>query len=337
MHGRSGRVGSAKLKQAVAVGLTTAALGLAHTGGPAAAAGLLIGADENRPAALQAARTLCRALDLADDPRLPDGSCAPTANPGPLTNLERVSVGALDIALIPSDWLHHAVNRSGPLAFVDIPFHELRTLFLLSAEPLSLLARQEADIAGLDDLEGRRIDIGAPGSRVRALMDAVMAAAGWRRDDFAVVEELPEAERSLAFCYERIEATVFEGSHPDRRVADLMARCGAVLVPVSGPAVAALLAERPYLVATSLSAGTYPGQDQAVASFGPRLTAVASADLDKETVAAVVAAVIGGLDMLRTAHPAFRDLDVEDMSGNGLSAPLHEGAMDGYAQEQEPN
>ncbi|TVR81136.1 MAG: TAXI family TRAP transporter solute-binding subunit [Rhodospirillales bacterium] len=296
-------------------------------------ADILIGADEDRPAAIQAARTLCRALDQSKDPRLPAGACAVTTTAGPLASLEGVSGGALDIALVPSDWLHHALNRSGPLSFVDIPFDGLRTLFLLNVEPLTIVARRAAGIAGLDDLVGQRIDIGAPGTRARVLMDAVVAAAGLSRGDFPLVEELPEAERSLALCHARIDATVFHGGHPDPRITDVVSRCDAVPVPVAGLAVTRLLAERPYLHPTAIPAGTYPGQDRPVAGFGPRMVAVVSQDLDNDWAAAVTATVIGALDMLKTAHPVFRGLDPAGMSRNGLTAPLHEGARQVFLEE----
>ena len=44
---------------------------------------------------------------------------------------------------------------------------------------------------GFDDLEGKRVNIGNPGSGQRGTMEVVMAAKGWTKDVFSLANELP--------------------------------------------------------------------------------------------------------------------------------------------------
>jgi len=54
---------------------------------------------------------------------------------------------------------------------------------------------------------------------------------------------------------------------------------------------------------------------------------VTSADVSDELVYAVVKAVFENLDDFRKQHPAFANLDPKKMIVDGLSAPLHPGAI----------
>jgi hypothetical protein len=60
---------------------------------------------------------------------------------------------------------------------------------------------------------------------------------------------------------------------------------------------------------------------------------VASAKLDPDIVYTIVKTVFENLDEMKKLHPAFRTLDKTKMVSDGLSAPLHEGAIR-YYQEQ---
>ena len=64
-----------------------------------------------------------------------------------------------------------------------------------------------------------------------------------------------------------------------------------------------------------------------------RATVVASAKLDADVVYAVMEAVFQNLEKFKKMHPAFGDLEIGRMMKDGLSAPLHEGALR-YFQEQ---
>ena len=67
-------------------------------------------------------------------------------------------------------------------------------------------------------------------------------------------------------------------------------------------------------------------------TFGVKATVVASAALDADTVYAVVEAVFGNLERFRKMHPAFGGLEARQMIKDGLSAPLHEGALRYYEE-----
>ena len=62
-------------------------------------------------------------------------------------------------------------------------------------------------------------------------------------------------------------------------------------------------------------------------------TFVSSTDVPEKVVYEVVRAVFENLADFRKLHPAFANLKAKDMIKNGLSAPLHKGAIKYYKEK----
>ena len=250
-----------------------------------------------------------------------------------IANLNNVRGGAVEFGLAQADAQLHAVEHSGPFRFMDATHENLRATFSLHSETFTLLARAGSKIRDLDGLKGRRVNIGSPNSPTRRLMDQVMAAKGWSKRDFPLAEELQASQQSLAFCHERVEAMVYTVTHPDdavRRVAEL---CDGVVLSVIGPDIDKLVEETAYFSRAVVPGGLYAQNDAPVATFGVIATLVSSADVDDETVYAVVKTVFDNFDDFRKAHPAFGTLEPARMVREGLTAPVHDGALRYYEEK----
>ncbi|MEQ8502054.1 MAG: TAXI family TRAP transporter solute-binding subunit, partial [Sneathiellaceae bacterium] len=60
----------------------------------------------------------------------------------------------------------------------------------------SVVARADSGIKTFDDLKGKRVNVGNPGSGQRGTMEVVMEKKGWTMDDFKLTSELKSAEQS---------------------------------------------------------------------------------------------------------------------------------------------
>ena len=79
--------------------------------------------------------------------------------------------------------------------------------------------------------------------------------------------------------------------------------------------------------------GTYKTTDADVTTFGVMATFVTSSDVPDDVVYEVTRAVMENVADFRKLHPAFRTLDPKRMIKNGLSAPIHKGAMKYYKEK----
>ena len=297
---------------------------------PTAAADIIIGAGQRDGVDYRVGRAICR---LVNKGTAEHGlTCSVLDTPGSLFNLSNVRGGAIELGLVRSDSQYHAVNRSGPFRFVDVDYGNLRSLFSVQGEPFTVVARRDSGIRSLANLKGHRVNIGNPGSGQRMTMERVMAAMGWTKADFLLAEELPASQQSLALCHDRVQAMVQTVSHPDATVGQAVGLCDAALVEVSGPAIDKLVAGTPYYAHLTIPGGLYRDDGKPVASFGVRTTVVSSADIDAETIYHVVTAVFEDLSQFKRTHPALAELEPARMVREGLTAPVHEGALKYYGE-----
>ncbi len=67
-------------------------------------------------------------------------------------------------------------------------------------------------------------------------------------------------------------------------------------------------------------------------SIGGKAVLSVSANTSPELVYQVVKSVFDNLEGFKKLHPAFKDLDEQEMIRTGLSAPLHDGAIRYYKE-----
>ncbi|MDG4719919.1 MULTISPECIES: TAXI family TRAP transporter solute-binding subunit [Thalassospira] len=257
--------------------------------------------------------------------------CSVESTGGSSYNINTIRSGELDLGVAQSDIQYYALH--GEKAFAEVgPFEGLRAVFSIHPEPFTVVARADAGIKTFDDLKGKRVNIGNPGSGQRDTMDIVMAAKGWTLDDFALASELKPAEQSQALCDNKIDAMIYTVGHPSGSIQEATTACDSVLVEVAGEAIDKLVADNPYYRVATIPGGMYRGNPDDVKTFGVGATFVSSTATDADVVYHVVKAVFDNFDDFKKLHPAFANLVKEEMVKDGLSAPLHDGAVKYYKE-----
>ena len=258
--------------------------------------------------------------------------CSVESTGGSVFNINTIKAGELDMGVAQSDVQYNALK--GEKQFKEAgPYQDLRAVFSLHPEPFTVVARKEANVKSFNDFKGKRFNVGNPGSGTRASMEELLSAMGWKLSDFSPASELKADEHGPALCDGKIDGFFYAVGHPSANIQDPTTTCGAKLVPLTGPAVDKLVKANPYFAKTSIPAGLYPNNPQATETFGVLATFVASAKTPPETVYAVVKAVFDNFDEFKKLHPALAHLDPKSMIKDGLSAPLHEGAVRYYKEK----
>lgn len=257
--------------------------------------------------------------------------CSVESTGGSVYNLNTIRAGELDMGVAQSDWQFHAYHGSSQFSDAG-PFEELRAVFSIHPEPFTVVARADSGIKTFDDLKGKRVNVGNPGSGQRGTMEVLMEAKGWTMDDFALASELKAAEQSKALCDNKIDAMVYTVGHPSGSIKEATTSCDSVIVEVAGPAVDKLVNDNSYYRVATIPGGMYRGSDEDVKTFGVGATFVSSSKVDANLVYHVVKAVFDNFDTFTKLHPAFANLKKEEMISDGLSAPLHEGAIKYYKE-----
>jgi TRAP transporter TAXI family solute receptor len=250
--------------------------------------------------------------------------CTAPSTGGSVANLNAIKAGEQDMGVAQSDWQFHAYNGSSKMQEQGAN-KELRSVFSVHPEPFTVVARADSGIKTFDDLKGKRVNVGNPGSGQRGTMEVLMAAKGWTMSDFKLASELKPAEQSQALCDNKVDAIVYTVGHPNGSIQEATTSCEAVIVPVTGPAVDKLVAENPFYAKATIPGGMYKGSDADTMTFGVKATFVSSTRTPEKTIYEVMKAVFDNFDRFKKLHPAFANLDPKNMIKDGNSAPLHDG------------
>lgn len=256
--------------------------------------------------------------------------CSAESTGGSVFNLNTIQQGELDFGIVQSDT--QAWSLRGEHDFEGAPFEDLRSVFSMHPEPINVVARADAEAVEFEDIQGKRVNVGNPGSGTRATLELIMEDLGWTMGDFTLASELASREQSAALCDNNVDVIFFIGGVPSGSIQEAASSCAANLVNMRGDWVDEFLADAPEYSVATIPGGTYPGTDEDVTTFGPKATLVTSASVDEEVVYQLVRGVFENFEEFQRLHPAFADLDPEEMVADALAAPLHPGA-ERYYQE----
>jgi len=257
--------------------------------------------------------------------------CSVESTGGSVYNINTIRAGELDMGVAQSDWQYHAYNGTSKFKNAG-PFKKLRAIFSVHAEPFTVLARADSGIKVFDDLKGKRVNIGNPGSGQRGTMEVVMNVKGWDKSSFKLASELKSAEHSKALCDNKIDALIHTAGHPTGNIKEAATTCDTVLVPVTGSEIDKLVNDNDYYSTATIPGGMYRGSPTDTTTFGVGATFVTSSDVSESVIYNVVKSVFENFEAFKKLHPAFATLSKEQMVKDGLSAPIHRGAMKYYKE-----
>ena len=257
--------------------------------------------------------------------------CSAPSTGGSTYNIGQIMQGELQFGVAQSDWQYHAYNGTRPDKVK--PYDKLRAVFSAHPEPFQIIARKGSKIKDWKSLKGKKVNIGNPGSGQRGTFEVLMEAHGVDTGYFGATSELTSSEQSGALCDKKIDAFGYTVGVPNAGVAQSTDGCGASIINLNTDAVKKLVADNPFYAFATIPKGTYKTSKKDVTTFGVMASFVTSADVSEDLVYAVTKAVFENLDDFRKQHPAFANLDPKKMIVDGLSAPLHPGAVKYYKEK----
>lgn len=257
--------------------------------------------------------------------------CSAPSTGGSIANINSIRSGGLNFGTVQSDWLYHAARGTSNFEAAG-PFKELRSVFSLHSDIFTLVTRADANIKTFADLKGKRVNVGNPGSGQQATMLTLMKEKEMLVSDFKLAGELKSSEQSQALCDNKLDAFVMVAGHPVANVKEATSTCSTHIIDVTGPAIESLIKKFPYYSHATIQGGMYEGTPKDVNTFGLKAVLVTSTNTSETVVYNLVKAVFENFDRFKRLHPAFSQLNPEEMISAGLSAPLHEGALKYYKE-----
>ena len=256
--------------------------------------------------------------------------CSAESTGGSIYNINTVRAGELEFGVAQSDWQYHAYHGSSKFKKQGA-YKDLRAVFSVHAEPVTIIASDRSGIKNITDLKGMRLNIDNPGSGTRGTWEVLEKALGWERSDLKLAAGMKSAETGAAVCDDKLDAYFWLVGHPSALTQESLASCDAHLVDATGPAIDKLVADNSYYRKATIPAGMHNNKAD-VTTFGVGATFISSAKVPDDVVYTLVKAVFDNFDQFKKLHPAFANLKPAEMITDSLSAPLHAGAVKYYKE-----
>ncbi len=246
-----------------------------------------------------------------------------------VVNVNLLNNGEVDFALMQNDIAYYAFN--GVEMFSDNPaLTNLRGIAVLYPEVVQIVVNADAGINSVEDLRGRRVAVGAPGSGAEANARQILTAHGISYDDIRA-DFLSFAEAADALRDGNVDAAFVTAGTPTAAVTDVSTTHNVRLLNIDSSVAASLAAEFPFYDTVTIPAGTYNNQTEDVQTVTVLAMLSARAGLSDDVVYNITKALFENLNMFAAAHARGGNLSL-DSALSGMPLELHPGAAR-YFQE----
>ncbi|WP_052809785.1 TAXI family TRAP transporter solute-binding subunit [Streptomonospora alba] len=246
-------------------------------------------------------------------------------------NMRLLDQGENELVMAINGVAANAVEGSAD--FEDEPLSnpgEVRTLGNVYPEVLQIVATEESGIETIEDLEGKRVDIGPPGSGTAVAAQAVLEAYGMSTDDVETfnstfedaASKLSDGQTDAAFAILALPAGSIEQVATSTDVR---------LVDITGDGLDQLTTDNPSYSPLTIDAGTYNGQDEPAETVTNWATLYGTSELDEDTAYNLVKEMYERADEI--GHDVGSQVKLETATDGSGPIDFHPGARRYYEEE----
>lgn len=239
-------------------------------------------------------------------------------------NMRLIKDGQVDLAFTQGDIADYA--SKGTVMFKDGgAIGNLKAIASLYNETVQIIVAKDSSIKTVEDLKGKRVSVGAPGSGTEANAQQILEAYGLTFEDLGKADRLAFGESASFIQDGTLEAAFVTAGTPTAAVNELAATKGVRVLPIDADHIAKIIQKYPYYAEQVIDAGTYPGFDEKVSTVAVKAQLVARAELDEMIVYNLTRALYENLDQLKAVHKKAEEIKPEEAL-KGVSLDIHPGA-----------
>jgi TRAP transporter TAXI family solute receptor len=243
-------------------------------------------------------------------------------------NMGLIATGDADLAIALADTVLQAQTGTG--RFEGQQLEMVRGLASMYANMVQIVALEGSGITSLDDLRGKRVSVGAPGSGTEVNAEAILSANGITYDDIDE-QRLNFNETADALANGDIDAGFWSVGAPTSSILNLATTQDIVVITLTDAQLEAARGADPTFAVLTLPGGTYNGVDEDVQVLGVPNVLVASSEMPDDLAYTLTKAMFDNIADLQAVHPAANETTVE-FTMAATPVPLHPGAIRYYEE-----
>ena len=248
---------------------------------------------------------------------------------GSVANVNAIGTGALESGFVQSDVGYWAHTGTGIFEGAG-PIENLRAITNLYPESIQIVARKDAGIETVRDLEGKRVSLDEPGSGTLVDARIILEAYGLTEEDLEA-EYLKASSAISKMLDGELDAYIIVAGYP---TASVIEQCDVdcELVPIDGPEVETLLEKYPFFSRDVIPSGTYEGIGE-IRTISVGAQWIVGAEVDEDLVYGITKALWhdNARTLLDTGHEKAKVITLA-RALDGIAIPLHPGAERFYRE-----
>ncbi|WP_377510820.1 TAXI family TRAP transporter solute-binding subunit [Octadecabacter sp. R77987] len=241
-------------------------------------------------------------------------------------NMGLIATGDADLAIALADTVAQAYTGTGK--FEGQQLEMVRGLASLYANMVHVVALESSGITSLEDLRGKRVSVGAPGSGTEVNAAAILGANGITYDDIDE-QRLNFNETADALANGDIDAGFWSVGAPTSSILNLATTQDIVIIALSQAELDAAIAADATFATTTLPGDSYTGVTDDIAVLGIPNVLTVSSEMSDDLAYALTKALFENIAELQAIHPAANETTIAFTMG-ATPIPLHPGALRYY-------
>jgi len=243
-------------------------------------------------------------------------------------NLNLIGTHGIEIAFAQNDVTFWAYN--GKFMFKS-PFKNIRAIASLYPEHVHLITLKKTGIKSLEDLKGKRVSVGAPGSGVEADVRGIFQVAGLKYSDMKT-DFLDFNATTQRFKDNQIDAGFVVAGYPVASIMDLATTDDIQLISFDEAYLNKLTKDFPYFIKSTIPANTYKGVTGEIRTPAVMAILVCDANVPEATIYQFTKALWDNIGEVQKAHAKGKLITLKTAL-DGLTVPLHPGAAKYYKEK----
>jgi uncharacterized protein len=245
---------------------------------------------------------------------------------GSVDNMRLIGTGKPYIALSQADAVIDAYNGEGKFKGTKIP---VRALMMLYTNIMHAVTVEGTGINNINDLRGKRVSTGSPGSATEVFAFRVLEAAGINPQKDLRIERLGAAESANAMKDKKIDAFFFVVGLPTSAVTDLAATPGTKIKFLDHANLLPAMVKQhgKIYIADVIPRATYPGMTADNQATAVANLLVANANMSDEVAYNIVKTIFDKRPDLIAVHKTAADITLERQKPEASPVPWHPGAV----------
>lgn len=236
-------------------------------------------------------------------------------------NMTALKDGDAEIAFVQTDIAYYATK--GELMFEGNAIDTIQAIGALYPETIQLVTTEGSGIKTYDDLKGKKVSVGAPGSGTYANAEQLLEIHGISIEDDIQAQNLDFGESQESLQSGQIDAAFITSGTPTGAVESLSATAKVVIVPVDDAKADELIAKYPYYAKETIPVDTY-GMTEEVPTVSVLAMLVVTEDLPEDLVYEMTKAIYENTDKI--SHAKGKMIKAETAL-DGIDIDVHPGAQ----------